>query len=433
LKSIYSKAQNLEDVILWRALSSVKKGFYIDVGANEPNVDSVTKVFYESGWNGINIEPIEFFYNKLIKHRPLDQNLMVCASNTDNEKIPLLFVDNTGLSTYDLSVADKVGEMGFKAKVIDAQTMKLDTILSKKPPKDIHFLKIDVEGMEKYVLEGINFKLYRPWIVLIEAIKPLTNEPSHSAWHNILIESKYKFVYSDGINRFYLANEHLNLESHFNHPPNCQDQIFIETKNIRNNYPRVVLERDEFKTNVGDLKERLNITVDENSQLINKNIQKENIITAQQLKHDDLTIELNASRDELNASRDELNVLTSELSAIKNSRFWKITFPARATLDKLKKYLTKIKKIIKIIIIKCIKFSLKHERIKALLKAVTKLLGVNFILKNLYSQTLPQTPENNFKHIEENEIELSERELVIHKLITKKYKQNLINKEDSTR
>ena len=41
-----SYAQNYEDVMLWRALKHVKKGFYVDVGANDPKFDSVTQAFY---------------------------------------------------------------------------------------------------------------------------------------------------------------------------------------------------------------------------------------------------------------------------------------------------------------------------------------------------------------------------------------------------
>ena len=40
-----SYAQHGEDVLLWRALSGVKNGFYIDVGAFHPINDSVTRAF----------------------------------------------------------------------------------------------------------------------------------------------------------------------------------------------------------------------------------------------------------------------------------------------------------------------------------------------------------------------------------------------------
>ena len=63
--SIVSYAQNFEDVMLHRALKNIDQGFYIDVGANDPEIDSVTKAFYDMGWRGINIEPVAEWFEKL--------------------------------------------------------------------------------------------------------------------------------------------------------------------------------------------------------------------------------------------------------------------------------------------------------------------------------------------------------------------------------
>ena len=52
-----SWAQNLEDVMLARAFKGTARGYYVDVGAYDPVIDSVTRHFYEAGWHGINIEP----------------------------------------------------------------------------------------------------------------------------------------------------------------------------------------------------------------------------------------------------------------------------------------------------------------------------------------------------------------------------------------
>ena len=51
-----SYAQNFEDVMLWRALKHINNGFYIDIGANDPVVDSVSLAFYENGWRGVHVE-----------------------------------------------------------------------------------------------------------------------------------------------------------------------------------------------------------------------------------------------------------------------------------------------------------------------------------------------------------------------------------------
>jgi len=67
-----SYSQHFEDFILFFLFYNIQKGFYIDVGAFDPNFISVTKAFYERGWYGINIEPIPEKYESLKKHRKRD-------------------------------------------------------------------------------------------------------------------------------------------------------------------------------------------------------------------------------------------------------------------------------------------------------------------------------------------------------------------------
>ena len=44
-----SYAQNFEDLMLYRALGKVERGFYIDIRAQHPEIDSVSKAFFLGG------------------------------------------------------------------------------------------------------------------------------------------------------------------------------------------------------------------------------------------------------------------------------------------------------------------------------------------------------------------------------------------------
>ncbi len=90
-------AQNFEDVILWRALKHVHRGFYVDCGAYDPTRESVTKSFYDRGWRGINIEPIPSLLQKFVVQRPLDANLAVAVSD-GSDRAELYEIAGTGLS-----------------------------------------------------------------------------------------------------------------------------------------------------------------------------------------------------------------------------------------------------------------------------------------------------------------------------------------------
>lgn len=233
--SFISYAQNFEDVMLWRALQHVPQGFYIDVGANDPEVDSVTKAFYDRGWHGINIEPVPQWFAKLEQERPRDVNLQMAVGAEVGE---MLFyeVPSTGLSTGrgEIAKAHEV-DRGFAVyeRVVHVDT--LTSIYRRAGAMPVHFLKVDVEGFEKQVLEGIDFSVLRPWILVIESTRPLTPEQDHQAWEHLLLVAGYVPVYFDGLNRYYLAPEHLDLRSHFAVPPHVFDQ-FTLSGDASNNY-----------------------------------------------------------------------------------------------------------------------------------------------------------------------------------------------------
>ena len=225
-----SFAQNFEDVILKRAFKETKTGFYIDVGAHHPITDSVTKTFYESGWRGINIEPVEHWYKLLCIDRPEDINLKLAVS-CKNSMIDFFEVPDSGLSTSSFDNAEKIKKAGFNYTKTTVQAKTLTAICTEHQISEVHFLKIDVEGGERNVLKGTNFSLIRPWIILIEATEPLSSQDSSQEWDHLLLSHDYDEVYFDGLNRFYLAREHKDLKQAFRLPPNVFDD-FIKYEHI---------------------------------------------------------------------------------------------------------------------------------------------------------------------------------------------------------
>jgi len=222
--SFISYAQNNEDVMLYRALREVKEGFYIDVGAQDPVIDSVTKAFYERGWRGINIEPNEEYFRKLQDDRPHDINLMT-AVGCEPGAISFYEVVHTGLSTTSAVYARGHAEAGHEVHLRNVACTTLDKICTDCGVETVHFLKIDVEGSERAVLEGFSFETVRPWIVVLEATEPNSTREVSAEWEHLLVGRRYRFVYFDGLNRFYIAAEHADLARHFSCPPNPFDQF----------------------------------------------------------------------------------------------------------------------------------------------------------------------------------------------------------------
>jgi FkbM family methyltransferase len=220
-----SYAQNFEDVMLWRALKDVEPGFYIDVGAADATIDSVTRAFYERGWRGINIEPEPELFRKLAAARPEDINLDIAVGGKSGEA-PFFAVVGEGLSTLVPNVADAARNRGFRIEELRVCTRTLAEICERHAKTPIHFLKIDVEGAEWDVLAGADFTAYRPWIVIVEATFPMTQIDTYGEWEPLLFSAGYRFVWFDGLNRFYLAEEQYGaLGPHFAHPVNFFDEF----------------------------------------------------------------------------------------------------------------------------------------------------------------------------------------------------------------
>jgi FkbM family methyltransferase len=191
-------AQYQEDYILDMLFANQDKGFYVDVGANHPTFSNPAKYFYDKGWSGVNIEPIKYLFDLLVKDRPRDKNYNLGVSNKEGV-LELFQTDVHGLSSFkDVSSKFKISE---KYKV---NVRTLTEILDEVQPKEIDFLKVDVEGYEKNVLLGMDFKKYRPKVILLEAMDAMNGEYSHQDWEYILFNAKYEFIHFDGLNRYYI-------------------------------------------------------------------------------------------------------------------------------------------------------------------------------------------------------------------------------------
>ena len=206
-----SYSQEFEDIIIYVVLKDyVKKGMYIDVGANDPIKFSVTKLFYDIGWSGINIEPLDDMCELLAAERPRDINL--CMGAGAKVDVMKLAVAQMG-STFALDIQNKMGEKLF---YIEKPILPLSLIYDRYcTNKEVHFCKIDVEGFEKEVLQGIDFQKMRPWLFIIEAAEPGTDIPSYEKWEYILLDNDYEFAFDMGINRYYVAKEKRFLKDKF--------------------------------------------------------------------------------------------------------------------------------------------------------------------------------------------------------------------------
>lgn len=229
-----SFAQNAEDVVLWRALRGVLEGVYVDVGAADPVVDSVTKAFSDRGWRGVNVEPVPVLAEALRVARPRDTTFAVAAGAAASEQ-DLYVVDGTGLSTLLPEEAALRQAEGFTVERIEVPVRPLNELLAEAglEGQPIHFCKVDVEGDEPEVLAGFDLAHWQPWVLVVEAVRPQSGEPAASGWEGIVLGAGYHLCLFDGLNRFYAAPSHPELIAALSAPASVLDLPYVTHRQLQ--------------------------------------------------------------------------------------------------------------------------------------------------------------------------------------------------------
>ena len=219
-------SQNFEDVYLWRCFRGVARGFYIDVGACDPEFESVTKVFYDAGWSGVNIDPSKRAITKFNHERSRDINIEAFAWSEDDLIITFYESSDAGRSTGVPAYQALLADDALHCRSVHVRSVTLDTVLSPLGELVIHFLKIDAEGAELEILKGINLSQWRAKIIVVESVDPRGSQaPNDHAIEELLLGSRYQKVMFDGVNSYWCAEEASDLAVHFQLPPSCLDGI----------------------------------------------------------------------------------------------------------------------------------------------------------------------------------------------------------------
>jgi len=210
-----SYAQNREDYLIDAFFPDIKNGFYVDIGAYDPTIDSVTKIFYDRNWRGINVEPLKSKYELFASKRQRDINLNVGIADKEG-KLTFTEYRGDGLSTFSEAMQSEythsANDNVTTSREYEVAVTTLTNVFTKNKVSHINFMKVDVEGLEYEVLAGNDWTKYRPELLCIESNHVVRD------WRPLLKEKHYKKVFFDGLNEYYLAKESLFRQDYFQYP-----------------------------------------------------------------------------------------------------------------------------------------------------------------------------------------------------------------------
>jgi FkbM family methyltransferase len=299
-----SYAQNGEDVRVWRALRHLESPVYVEVGAHDPFEMSVTASLSSLGWHGILVEADPEMAQRLRAARPRD-TVVAAAAYDRGGVLHLQRTPKPGqafVRSQSPDDARDVPEEGLGTMSVPA--VRLDDVLETAAYDQIHFMAIDVEGAEAAVLRGCDLRRWRPWILCVEATEPDSRTPTWQRWDPGVLAAGYQFVASDGLNRWYLADEHAELTDVVAEPFNILDEGLDGWRRVS----LVTLERDSMAVQ-DRLQDRLGAT-------------------AEQLR--EVEILLAQERAAATARTTERNEARESLALILASPSWRVTAPLRA-------------------------------------------------------------------------------------------------------
>jgi FkbM family methyltransferase len=166
-----------EDILLSQYIKK-KQGFYVDIGAYDPDIGSVTKMFYLKGWSGINIDPNPVSIKNFSKKRKRDININIGVSDREAELDFYFLGEESMCNTFDKNLIKENIMRGDKVNILKINVMPINKIFEKylSQNQGIDFINLDVENYEMTILESFDFKKYGPEYFLIEDLTFINKE-----------------------------------------------------------------------------------------------------------------------------------------------------------------------------------------------------------------------------------------------------------------
>jgi FkbM family methyltransferase len=210
-KKIYDNKvpPSLEQECVRAFFSNAKDGIFVDVGANDPFIESQSYHLEQLGWHGLLIEPLPNMCELLRKNRTGIVVPYACSSKENHKKIlPLISFGVCSTLESKLIHTNKV-----KQDVIYIETRTLDSILEENNIKEsFDLLSIDVEGHEIELFKGFDIQRWKPKLVLLE--DHVTTQDKHK----FMVKNGYQFLLRTGLNTWYVndaSSYSVSLKSKF--------------------------------------------------------------------------------------------------------------------------------------------------------------------------------------------------------------------------
>jgi FkbM family methyltransferase len=174
------------------------KGYFVDVGANDPVKNSQSWHLEQLGWTGVLVEPQPALADQLRQTRAAKVFAVACSSPRNaGGTLPLHIAGPYSSLDPKLMVAGVTpsGPIAVPVRTLDSVLMEAAA------PAPLDLLSVDVEGHEIEVLTGFDFSRWRPQLILLE------DHVTDLAKHRFMRRAGYRIARRTGLNAWYVPPE----------------------------------------------------------------------------------------------------------------------------------------------------------------------------------------------------------------------------------
>jgi FkbM family methyltransferase len=189
-----------EQALIREFFENKSNGFYVDVGANEPVIESQTFHLDQIGWSGLLLEPIPYYCELLRKRRTGKVIQFACSSYENHNKVLQLIIagGHSTLNSNPIAVGTVSNE------TINVTCKTLDSILEENNTEaGFDFISIDIEGHEMEMFKGFTLEKWKPKLVLLE------DHVINHEKHRHMVNHGYHVILRTGLNSWYVPRSEL--------------------------------------------------------------------------------------------------------------------------------------------------------------------------------------------------------------------------------
>ena len=157
--------------------------WFIQVGSNDGSQQDLISDYIKGQWNGILIEPIPFYFNKLKERYQEKDNLFLeniaiasLEENRDMYYVAPQFINKSNLPTWVNGLGSFSVEHLHKHGIPNAAILKepvkccpLTSLVKRYDIQNIGLLAIDAEGYDVEVLKSLDFRVIKPEKIIYES------------------------------------------------------------------------------------------------------------------------------------------------------------------------------------------------------------------------------------------------------------------------